>query len=274
MLVFCLKKGVNAWIYPEGFTISRVLTESAKIGYEGVELNMDERGELNVFKITDADVKRVKEEADSLGLKIPSLCTGLFWKYNLASPDESVRRKGVELIKKGCELANKFDAKCLLVVPAFTMPEVSYEDAWNLSKKSILEAVQSAEDYGVYIAVENVWNRFLYSPLEFKRYLGEIAHDYVKMYFDVGNILFLGHPIHWIKTLGKYIVCVHVKDFLLNERRFVPLLEGNVPWKDVIKALREIGYEYFLNVEVSPYPGHPLKAAIDCKTALDIILQM
>jgi len=268
-----LKMGVNAWIYPGSFTVDKILNESAKIGYHGVELNLSEGGELDVFKVSDTELRRIKELAESLGLEIPSVCTGLFWKYNLASPDEATRRKGIEIIKRGCEIASKLGARCLLVVPAVATPELSYEEIWNLSKTSILEAASTAEEYGIYIGVENVWNRFLYSPLEFRSFLEDVNHDYVKMYFDVGNILFIGHPVQWIKTLAEYIVCVHVKDFIIGERRFVPLLQGDVPWKDVMKALSEVGYDYYLNVEVPPYRGDPLKAAMDSKTALEIIMR-
>jgi len=265
-----MKKGVNAWIYPSGFTINEILDASAKIGFEGVELNLDEES----LKFSKKKKKAIVEKAASLGLELPSLCTGLFWKFNLASPDENTRKMGVEIIKKGCEFASDIGSKVFLVVPAVAVPEVSYQEMWNLSKESILEAAPIAEDYGVTLGIENVWNRFLYSPLEFRKFIEEINHPYVKVYFDVGNIYFLGFPQQWIRYLSDLIVCVHVKDFLRPKREFKPLLEGDLPWPEVMKALREIGYNSFLNVEVSPYPGHPLKAAIDSKAALDLIFQM
>ena len=267
-----MRAGVNSWIYPGDFTVSRVLAESARIGYDGVEVVVGEEGRLNLFTISDVELRRIREEAGSLGLEIPSVCTGLFWRYNLAGLDERLRRKGIEAVKRGCRVAYMLGASCLLVVPGVATPAVSYEDMWRLSKESLLEAASTAEEYGVYIAVENVWNRFLYSPLEFRSFLEDVNHEYVKMYFDVGNVLFIGEPTHWIRSLANYIVCVHVKDFLLRERRFVPPLQGDVPWKRVMEALRAVGYDYFLTVEVPPYPGDPLKAAMDCKTALDIIM--
>jgi len=265
-----MKKGVNAWIYPSKFTVDEVLEASAKIGFEGVELNLDEKS----LKFSKKRRREIAEKASSLGLELPSLCTGLFWKFNLASPEEKVRKKGVEIIKKGCEFASDIGSKVLLIVPAVAVPEIPYEEIWRLAKESILKAASTAESYDVILGVENVWNQFLYSPLEFRRFIEEINHPYVKAYFDVGNIHFLGFPQQWIRHLSDLIICVHVKDFLRSERRFKPLLEGDVPWSEVMKALREIGYKGFLNVELPPYPGHPLKAAIDSKAALDIIFKM
>ena len=265
-----MKKGVNAWIYPSGFSVDKILEASAKIGFEGVELNLTEES----LKFSKKKKKAIMEKAASLGLELPSLCTGLFWKFNLASPDENIREKGIEIIRKGCEFASEIGSKVFLVVPAVAIPEVSYQEMWNLSKESILKAAPTAEDYGIILGIENVWNRFLYSPLEFREFIEEINHPHVKAYFDVGNIHFLGFPQQWIRHLSDLIVCVHVKDFLRPERQFKPLLEGDIPWPEVMKALREVGYNNFINVEVPPYPGHPLKAAIDSKSALDLILQM
>lgn len=265
-----MKRGVNAWIFPNSFTIDQILEASREIGYDGVELNIDE----DMLKHDKRMISSIAEKAESLGLELPSLCTGLFWKYNLASPDEVLRKKGIEILRKGCEIASNLGAKVVLAVPAVAVPEIPYQKTWQLSKRSILKAASAAQDHGVYIGVENVWNRFLYSPLEFRNFIEDIRHPHVKAYFDVGNIFFLGFPQQWILHLADLIACVHVKDFQRSTLQFKPLLQGDVPWPGVMRALRHIGYDGFLNVEVSPYPGNPTKSAMDNKSSLDIILQM
>jgi len=262
-----MKKGVNAWIYPSNFGVDEVLSSSKKVGFDGVELNLSEE----MLKLNRGERATIHDKANSLGLELPSLCTSLFWKYNLASPDEHIRRKSIEIIRYGCEFASDIGAKVFLVVPAVATREVSYVDMWDLSKKSIIEASRFAEEHGVIIGVENVWNKFLYSPLEFRRFIGEINHPNVKVYFDVGNVFFLGFPEQWIKHLADLIVCVHVKDFQLSTLQFRPIFEGDIQWQGVMRALKEVGYNGYLNVEIGPYPGHPLKAAIDSKAALDIM---
>jgi len=265
-----MKKGANAWIYPAIFTVDDVLKASKEIGYDGVELNLSEE----MLKISNKERRSIFEKAESLGLELPSLCSGLFWKYNLASPDETIREKGIEILKTGCEFAADIGAGVVLVVPAVAVTEIPYEKTWELSKESIMEAVPTARDSGVDLGIENVWNRFLYSPLEFRRFIEEINHPNVKAYFDVGNVWFLGFPQQWIRHLKELIACIHVKGFNRPTLQFTPLLQGDIPWTDVMKALREVEYDGFLNVEVPPYPGHPLKSAIDNKSSLDIILKM
>ena len=265
-----MKKGVNAWIYPSDFKPERVLEASAQIGFEGVELNLDE----NILKMPKAERKAIAQKAASLNLKLPSLCSGLFWKYNLASPDAKTRAKGTEIIKESCEFAADVGAKVLLVVPAVATAEVTYQQMWEWSRQSIEKAVPAAATYDVTLGIENVWNRFLYSPLDFVRFVKEFDSPCVRAYFDVGNMHFLGFSEQWVRYLEGMLACVHVKDFHRPTIQFKPLFEGDVPWKEVVKALRETKYDGFLNVELSPYPSHPLKAAMDSKTALDIILSM
>ncbi len=265
-----MKKGVNAWIFPQDFTIGKVLEVSSAIGYDGVELNVDEK----ILGTPKNDREAIADKAKSLGLELPSVCSGIFWMFNLASPDEAVRQKGIEVMKKGCEFAADIGASVFLVVPAVAVPEVTYKEMWALAQRSILEAAPTAMECGVFLGIENVWNRFLYSPLEFRRFIEEINHPNVKAYFDVGNIHQIGFPQQWIRHLSDLIVCVHVKDFQRSTLQFRPLLQGDVPWTEVIKALHDVGYDGFLNVEVSSYPGHPLKSAMDSRTALDIILGM
>ena len=265
-----MKKGVNAWIYPSELAVDEILEASGEIGFDGVELNLDEEN----LKLAKRERREISEKAASLDLELPSLCSGLFWKYNLASPEERIRQKGIEIIKNGCEFAADIGASVFLVVPAVAVPEVSYQEMWELSKQSILEAIPAAEEHDVLLGIENVWNRFLYSPLEFRRFVEEINHPNVKVYFDVGNFQLLAFPQQWIRYLSDLVVCVNVKDFQRSTLQFKPLLQGDVPWREVMRALREIGYDGFLNVEVSPYPSHPTKSAHDSKTALDIILEM
>lgn len=251
--------------------IDRILESSKEIGYDGVELTPDEK----VLKIDKKARSAIVEKASSLDLEIPSLCTGVSWRQNLASPDETLRKKSIKILKLSLQFAADIGASVLLVVPAVAVPEISYQKTWKLAKEGVLNVASAAKDLGVPIGIENVWNRFLYSPLEYRRFIEEINHPNVKAYFDVGNVQFLGFPQQWIRHIAELIACVHVKGFHTPAPfvpEFKPLLQGSIPWPGVMKALREIGYHGFLNVEVPPYPGHPLKSAIDNKTALDIIL--
>ena len=131
-----------------------------------------------------------------------------------------------------------------------------------------------AEELGVKLAVENVWNHFLLSPLEAARFVDEFHSPAVGWHFDVGNAIYLGWPEHWIRILGKRIQKVHIKEFSrknMNERGLragfaVEYLEGDNDWPAVMKALDEVGYRGWANAE----PGRTPKG-VDGQTRLQQI---
>ncbi|MCS7066570.1 MAG: sugar phosphate isomerase/epimerase, partial [Fimbriimonadales bacterium] len=139
-------------------------------------------------------------------------------------------------------------------------PDVPYDVAYARAQDALKRLAPEAEQRRVYIAVENVWNRFLLSPLEMARFIDEIGSEWVSVYFDAGNVLAFGYPQHWIRILGKRIKRVHVKDFrtdIGNIQGFCNPLQGDLPWMEVRAALESVGYEGYITAEVSGYRAFP-----------------
>jgi hexulose-6-phosphate isomerase len=149
--------------------------------------------------------------------------------------------------------AHLWGAETVLLVPAVVNPKTSYKDAWTRSVAEIKRMLPMAEKLKVIIAVEEVWNKFLLSPLEFANYVDQFQSPWVRAYFDVGNVVISGYPQDWIRTLNKRIAKLHLKDFRFANRKtaeFVPLREGEINWKEVHDALAEIGYHGTATVEL------------------------
>ena len=254
-MVILLKISLNAWsIMPPHATLD-MCEEFIKIAkdcdYDGFEFCYDD-SKFDPRKITKEYRKKIVEIAKANGVTISSVATGVFWKYNLGSTDEVVRERGIEYLRAGIELAHDLEANVLLVVPAVADPKIPYDKMYKIAQESIKSQADYAKDCGVVIAVENVWNKFLYSPMEFKKFIEEIGHEYVKAYLDLGNIVNLGYPEHWVDLLKDLIACVHVKDFDINVGNitgFRHMGQGSIDWVPLIKRLRETGYDYFLVVE-------------------------
>jgi len=150
---------------------------------------------------------------------------------------------------------------------------ISYDVVYERSLKVMRELAPHAENYRVAIGVENVWNKFLLSPLEMRDFVDRVGSDYIGVYFDVGNILLFGFPEQWIRILGKRIKKIHLKDFkksIGTVNGFCDLTEGDVNWKEVIKALKEVGYDSYLTAEIMPYTPDLLEKA---SRAMDRILE-
>jgi len=209
-------------------------------GFDGVEAP----------PITDAaETAAMKAAAEQAGVEIHSVIFG-GWGKPLSSGDPKVVEEAVTLVDNGLRGAREMGASCLLLVPAVVNESTRYEDAYHRSQKNIKRCLPAAEKQKVPIAVENVWNNFLLSPMEFARYVDEFKSPYVRSYFDVGNVVVFGWPEDWIRTLGKRILRVHVKDFKKDTREWKNLRDGSVNWLEVRKALDEVGYNGYLTAEL------------------------
>jgi hexulose-6-phosphate isomerase len=182
-------------------------------------------------------------------------------------------------------VANKLGATGILVVPGAveiffdpTAEIVQYDVAMTRVEAAIKDLAKAAEKNKVAIGIENVWNKMFMSPLEARDFVDKIGSEYVGWFFDVGNIVALGFPEQWIRILGKRIKKVHVKDFRKSVGTidgFVDLLEGDVNWPEVMKALREVGYDDFLIAEMIPYYTHaPETRLANTALALEKIVKM
>jgi len=275
-----MKKGINCWTFPANYTVKECIENAKKAGFDGIEINMEEEKKgtpsLRVDS-TKAEIEEIFKISQSNDMPISSVATGLHWKYSLTDDDPNTRKKGIEIAEKMIDAAKLFHADAILVVPGVVNERVSYSKAYKRSQEALKALSKKAEEEKVYIGIENVWNKFLLSPLEMKKFIDEIGSPYVKFYFDVGNVLAFSYPEYWIETLGEYIVRVHIKDFdtsIGNIQGFKNLFEGDVNWPKVIEALRRAKYEGYLTAELTPYRTHPEMLAYDASKRLDVLKNM
>ena len=264
-----------------GATLAERLALAQDAGFEAVEFATGEGGAAPSLDSSAAELQAVKELAASHHLQLSSTLGAVFWQYSLTDPDPAVRDKAVELAGRCLETAQALGVGCVLIVPAVVyLPhaggrKVGYAEGWDRALAALRAIAKKAAAVGVDVGVENVWNGFLLSPLEFCRFLDEVDSPRVGAYFDVGNVLPLGDPADWITTLGARLKRVHVKDFRLsvgNINGFVPLLSGDVPWDRVVAALEDIGYTGPLTAEMGGYQHHTKAVAYHTSVALDFIL--
>ncbi|KZE54651.1 xylulose 5-phosphate 3-epimerase [Brevibacillus parabrevis] len=270
------QKGINAWCFPKESRVEHIFQQAKEYGYKGVELNLDEGDAPLHLEMTEGELTKLAQLARDHGLELPSVSTALLWKYPLTHNDAEVREKGIQVVEKMIEAASVFEARTVLVVPGLVTPEVSYDTAYERAREALVRLAKTAEAKQVHIGIENVWNKFLLSPLEMARLIDEVNSPWVGAYFDVGNVLQFGFPEQWIRILGKRIRAIHVKDFKTttgNITGFVPLLAGDIPWARVAEALREIGYSGYIIPEISPYAYKPEQLVASTSEALDAIFK-
>lgn len=256
-----LKKGVIFAMLPGSLSVADRFKLAHDIGFDGVEIN----------SITDpAEIRTMRDAADKAGIPIHSvICNG--WGSPLSSADPKVIESGIENLSATLKVAKEVGANGVLFVPGIVNGDTRYIDCYERSQKAIKKVVPIAEKLGVRINVENVWNNFLLSPIEFARYIDEIKSPMVQAYFDVGNVIAFGWSEDWVRTLGPRIKKIHVKDFKRGPREWVNLLDGDVNWPEVRKALGEVGFNDYMTCELGGGDEAYLR---DISARMDKIIQM
>src|SRR5438477_14328 len=233
-----LKKGIMWGTVGLKGSVLEKMKAIKEAGFEGVEM------------MSHMDQDEVLRARDETGLVIPSVCGQHHWAKPLSDPNPKVREEGLEALKQTLRDAKRYGASSVLLVAAVVNKQVSYEDAYSRSQAELRRALPLAEELGVKIAIENVWNQFLLSPLEAARYVDEFNSPAIGWHFDVGNVINYGWPEQWIRILGKRIQKLHIKEYSRKRRDNeglwkgfqVPFLEGDNNWPAIMKALDEIGY--------------------------------
>lgn len=261
-------KTISAWAFSPTRTPAELFATARELGFEGVEVSIGEEGfplsKQVSFTSTPEEAAKVREAAEAAGIKLASVASGFGWALPITTSNEELRRKAIETAQAAIKVTSYLGIDAILLVPGGVGADfipgfqgAPYDLAYENAIKSLKEIAPVAEEFGVSVGVENVWNKFLLSPLEFRNFLDEVNSPRVGCYFDVGNVILTGYPEQWVRILKHRITRVHFKDFKRSVgtlEGFCPLLEGDVDYPEVIKAFQEVGYDgpvtaEFFNVE-------------------------
>ncbi|QHW32776.1 sugar phosphate isomerase/epimerase [Paenibacillus rhizovicinus] len=277
-----MKKGINIWSFPGETSIAEAIAIAKDAGFEGIELSLNENGPLSL-ESSAREIEDIRKLAEDKGIALTSLASGLYWSYSMTSANAANREKAQDIVKKQLETAAILGVDTILVIPGAVgvdfIPDsevVPYDKAYDLALEAITKLAGSAEAAGVSIGIENVWNKFLLSPLEMRQFIDATGSSYVGAYFDVGNVVYAGYPEHWIRILNKRIKKVHFKDYRRESgglSGFVDLLAGDVNYPEVVKALAEVGYDdYVIGEMIPPYTHHGKQIIYNTSASMSAIL--
>lgn len=276
-----MKKGISIWSFPEQkLNCSFALAKDA--GFEGVEVALAENGEISL-ESTEKQLFEIKKQAEDNGIELYSVASGLYWDYWFNDDDKATREKAISNCKKQLETASILGCETILVIPGvvnadFADPNkvIDYMTTYERSLEAFLKLKTVAEEYKVEIGLENVWNKFLLSPMEMRDFIDKIGSKYVGSYLDIGNTLLNGYPDQWIRALGDRIKKVHFKDYRKAAgglHGFVDLLAGDLDFPAATEALKEVGYDGWVTAEMIPnYKYYTETIIYNTSNAMDRIL--
>ncbi len=270
-----MKISASYWMFEGGLEAKRPVEEAMKetkdLGFDAIELCIASQGVLT-HNTTKAQCDGLVAAAEKLGIEISSVASGESWTCSPSANNAQTRAKIIDFTRKALEVTAWLGTDAYLFVPGavdvFFLPDaevIPYDVCYRRATDAVKQLLPTAKKTGVSLCIENVWNKFLLSPLEMLDFINSFGSEMVGSYFDAGNVLLTGYPDQWIRILGKHIKRVHVKDFkksIGTVEGFVDLLEGDVDFKAVKKALADIGYNGYVTAEMLPFaPGRPGKTA-------------
>ncbi|HUB34069.1 MAG TPA: sugar phosphate isomerase/epimerase family protein [Bryobacteraceae bacterium] len=272
-------KGICSIIFPKEMPRAECFARAKSAGFDAIEIAV---GTDLTLEISRDDARRMADAAEKAGIRIATLWVSEPLHQNpLNAPDPAVRARGVAAIRRAIAIAQDLNCGALLLyaVRLGNGPtlEVGSQETWDRFSAELAKVVPDAERAKIYLDPENVWNKFLLSPLEMRAFIDQFHSPWVGSHFDTGNCVQYGYPEDWILTLGSRIKRIHMKDYKLATRteapHFADLLEGDVNWKAVMAALVKIGYRGFLSPEIGRNPNQPDQLQ-RVSGALDKILAM
>jgi hexulose-6-phosphate isomerase len=264
--------------HPSSQPLLKLLDPLKKAGFEGIQLGVSDPPNELTLRTPDADVARLARNCRDAGLEPHSIYGGI----RFFREDEADRKRGLDDAKRTLEIANILGVRTVLIHPGQLTAAIPYDECWRLAIDGLRALKSRAESTHLRLGLENVWNKFLMSPLEFKTLLAEVDSPQVGIWFDIGNVVVFGYPEQWLRILGgKPLVGIHIKDFRRGPsdhfgtyEGFVPLFHGSVNWPAVMRQLVAIGFDDYLITEVS-LGKQPIPDALgELSRQLDVLMRL
>ncbi|MHC4173483.1 MAG: sugar phosphate isomerase/epimerase family protein [Planctomycetota bacterium] len=271
-----MKISASYWMFEGGLdakkSIAEAMQEAKDLGFDAIELTVASQGVLTNHA-TQAQCEDIVATAQKIGIEIACVASGESWTCSPTANDPEHRAKIIDFTRKALQVTRWLGTDAYLFVPGavdvFFLPNaevIAYDVCYERAGEAVKQILPAAEETGVAICIENVWNKFLLSPLEMRGFIDSFNSKMVCAYFDAGNVLLTGYPEQWIRILAERIKRVHVKDFKCSvgtAEGFVDMLEGDVNFEAVKEALGLIGYDGYVTAEVLPFEPGRLKKTAD-----------
>lgn len=244
----------------EGWKLRDVMEFAKSVGYDGIEIapfTFCER----VEEVTPEERKSIAEDAGSIGLDV----VGLHWLLvkpeglYINHPDEPIRKKTYQYMQELIRFCGDIGGKIMVIgspKQRNVVEGITYERAWELAKESFSQCLPVAEEKGVTLCIEALSpleTDFITTVQEALRLVDEMDHPNFKAILDVKAMSSEGKDIpSIIRSAKDRFRHLHANDANKRGPGF-----GDTDFIPIAKALREIGYDGYVSVEVFDFSPDP-----------------
>ena len=250
-------------------SLEESLRQIAACGYAGVEIMADvphaypphvddrRRGALRALL---ADLRLALTNLNAFTL----FAQGDTWHPSWIEPDAAARRRRIEHTMACIELARDLGAPGISLEPSGPVPEaLDRADALRLYRDGLEQVLPTAEACGVDLLVEPEPHLLIERPEQFEELAAALPHPRLGLNFDIGHFYCVGvDPAEAARRLAPHIRHVHLEDIAASrEHRHLVPGRGAVDLRGTIAALRDVGYDGWITVELYPYEAQAREVA-------------
>jgi sugar phosphate isomerase/epimerase len=273
------------------FPLDDCIRDASRFGYDGIELMCD-APHVTIMKRDEGEACRISDSIRRHGLSVSNLnaftmsAVGSMHHPSWIEPDQAQRELRVNHTLNCLWLAKQIGAKSISTQPGGPMPDApthvdckscgelrksfdkSVEAQWRrdarkLFAEGLKAVIPAAEGFGVKILIEPEPELLLSNSAEMEEFFSEFDSPAIAMNFDIGHFFCAGEdPATLIRKWAKRIGHFHIED-IGSDRKHFHLLPGAgvIDFDSVFAAIRDIGYEGWMSVELYTYAERPANAA-------------
>jgi sugar phosphate isomerase/epimerase len=240
-----VKVGVSM-LYCLGKPFDRMVKRLGSLNTHYVEVLDDGKHEIDKHRVSI-----LRETAKSYGLEYSVHAP--FADINIASPSKYMLNASMKRLKQSMVYANMLDAKLWVFHPG-TQTGISqfYPGAdWKQNCRSIQELYETAEEYGLNTAIENLPARywfFMNKPEEFVKFYRETNLP-IGIAMDLGHASLEGQIEPFFNILADKIIHIHASDNNGFEDEHLGIGQGKIDWNWFSQTVRKIDYDKAVIIE-------------------------
>ncbi len=285
-----LKLGCTVWPVRWAPPYEDAIRRITELGFKGIELIAWNNKVLDEY-YTRKRIRELKELIGSSGLELTEFVSTPRGMASLAKEDQEA---ALSHFKRLVEVASEFETEIVNTVSpgpfhgvelpnvkerplrqTFLMPEnlpynVDFDKIWTSHVNLMKRFCDIVEDAGLLYALEPHPWRIVSNADAMLRLIEHVGSKALGMNFDPSHLFPMGEtPAVAILKLKDRIFHTHISDNDASSNVHWRPGKGKIDWVSVLKALKSVGYDYVLSIELEDVPGVSKPGAEDAAPVFD-----
>ena len=237
---------------PHSMTLREKLEKTKVSGFDYLDVSVDETEE-KLFRLSWGKQERcevINAIADT-GIAVGSMCLSAHRKYSFGNPDESLRKRSLDIMSRAVDLACDWGIRIIQLAGYDVYYEQSNKRTEAFFRENLAKSVDMAAKSGVILAFETMETPFMDTVEKAMHYVTEINSPYLQVYPDLGNVssssILYGHSVSEDIATGRgHMPALHLKETAPGKYRDVPFGTGHTKFAEGIQAAWQLGVRRFV----------------------------